>query len=148
MFGWDALNNKWNQWVLSYGTERQADLLGWLKFGGLSWQSMAILLLTAVGAVVVGIVVLALKQERQTDDAIVRSYQNFCRKLARRGLRRWSYEGPGDFAERVAIQRCATSASCTPGCATAPIAPRSRSICCAAPCGASDPDEGTRAKRS
>ena len=104
-FGWDALNNKWNQWVLSYGTERQANLLGWLKFGGLSWQSMAILLLTAVGAVVVGIVVLALKQERQTDDAIVRSYQNFCRKLARRGLRRWSYEGPGDFAERVAAQR-------------------------------------------
>lgn len=105
LFGWDALNNKWNQWVLSYGAERQADLLGWLSFGGLTWQSAAILLLAAVGAAVVGIAVLVLKRERHAEDVMVRAYQDFCRKLARRGLSRWSYEGPGDFAERVAAQR-------------------------------------------
>jgi protein-glutamine gamma-glutamyltransferase len=105
LFGWDALNNKWNQWVLSYGAERQADLLGWLNVGGLSWQSTAILLLAALGALLVGIVILALKRERQAEDAIVRAYQDFCRKLTRRGLSRWSYEGPGDFAARIAAQR-------------------------------------------
>ena len=104
-FAWDALNNKWNQWVLSYGVERQADLLGWLSLGGLSWQNTAILLLAAVGAALVGVVIFILKRERQTEDAIVRAYQGFCRKLARRGLNRRSYEGPVDFARRVAAQR-------------------------------------------
>jgi transglutaminase-like putative cysteine protease len=104
-FAWDALNNKWNQWVLSYGVERQADLLGWLSLGGLSWQNMAILLLAVVGAMLVGMVIFMLKRERQAEDAIVRTYQAFCRKLARRGLSRRSYEGPVDFARRVAAQR-------------------------------------------
>jgi transglutaminase-like putative cysteine protease len=104
-FAWDALNNKWNQWVLSYGPERQADLLGWLKFGGLSWQSMAIVLLAALSTVAVGIVILAFRRERRAEDGIVRTYQNFCRKLARRGLSRRNYEGPDDFAERVAARR-------------------------------------------
>jgi transglutaminase-like putative cysteine protease len=105
LFGWDALNNKWNQWVLSYGAERQADLLGWLELGGLAWQSTAIVLLALVGTALVGIMVLLFKRERRCDDVIVRVYQDFCRKLARRGLNRRSYEGPTAFAERVAAQR-------------------------------------------
>ena len=105
LFGWDALNNKWNQWVLSYGMERQADLLGWLNFGGLAWQNTAILLLTLAGAAMVGIVILLFKRERRSEDIIVRMYQDFCRKLARRGLSRRPYEGPTAFAERVATQR-------------------------------------------
>jgi transglutaminase-like putative cysteine protease len=104
-FAWDALNNKWNQWVLSYGVERQANLLGWLRLGGLSWQNTAILLLAALGAALVGMVIFMLKRERQAEDALVRAYQAFCRKLARRGLSRRPYEGPVDFARRVAAQR-------------------------------------------
>jgi transglutaminase-like putative cysteine protease len=104
-FAWDALNNKWNQWVLSYGVERQANLLGWLSLGGLSWQNTAILLLAVVGAALVGMVIFMLTRERQAEDAIVRAYQAFCRKLARRGLSRRSYEGPVDFARRVTAQR-------------------------------------------
>jgi len=104
-FAWDALNNKWNQWVLSYGPERQANLLRWLKFGGLRWQSMAIVLMAALSTAALGIVMLTLKRERRAEDGIVRAYQNFCRKLARRGLGRQGYEGPDDFAERVAARR-------------------------------------------
>ena len=80
-------------------------MLGWLSLGGLSWQNAAILLLAAVGALLVGMVIFMLKRERQAEDAIVRTYQAFCRKLARRGLSRRSYEGPVDFARRVAAQR-------------------------------------------
>ena len=80
-------------------------LLGWLKVGGIRWQSTAILLLTAAGALLVGIVIFVLMRERRDDDAIVRAYRDFCRKLARRGLIRRSYEGPFDFAKRVTSQR-------------------------------------------
>lgn len=104
-YSWDALNNKWNQWVLSYGAERQANLLGWLKVGGFRWQSTAILLLAAAGAFLVGIVIIVLMRERRDDDAIVRTYRDFCRKLARRGLSRRSCEGPFDFATRIIYQR-------------------------------------------
>jgi hypothetical protein len=61
--------------------------------------------LAAVGTVVLGMVLLVLTRERQSDDVVIRAYQDFCRKLARRGLNRRSYEGPLDFAERVAARR-------------------------------------------
>lgn len=104
-FAWDALDNKWNLWVLSYGKDRQANLLAGLNFGGLGWQSTAILLLTLVGTILVTMMIVATTRKRRSRDAVVHAYQNFCRKLARRGLSRWPYEGPGDFAERVAAQR-------------------------------------------
>ena len=34
-------------------------------------------------------------------DPVQRQYRRFCRRLAKQGLRRRSYEGPRDFADRV-----------------------------------------------
>jgi len=104
-YGLDALNNKWNQWVLSYGPQRQAELLGWLGRGGIAWQSVAALLLAALGGILTWIVVQLLKRQRRPHDPAVLAYQRLCRKLARRGLDRPAHEGPGAFAARIAAQR-------------------------------------------
>jgi len=105
LYGLDALNNKWNQWVLSYGPDRQAQLLGWLRLGGLSWQAGAVLLLAAAGGLALWIVVQLLKRERRPSDLSILAYQGFCRKLARRGLPRLAHEGPSAFAARVSARR-------------------------------------------
>jgi hypothetical protein len=104
-YGLDALNNKWNQWVLSYGPQRQAELLSWLGRGGVAWQSVAALLLAGLGGMLTWTIVQLLKRQRRPRDPAVLAYQRFCRKLARRGLSRPEYEGPGAFAARIAAQR-------------------------------------------
>jgi len=105
LYGLDALNNTWNQWVLSYGPERQAELLGWLSLGGLAWQGTALLLLAVLGTLLVWAAVQTLKRKDRPRDRAALAYQGFCHKLARCGLPRLAHEGPTAFAARVAARR-------------------------------------------
>jgi transglutaminase-like putative cysteine protease len=41
---WEALNNQWNQWVLSYARGQQFNLMKALGFEAPSWQDLAVLL--------------------------------------------------------------------------------------------------------
>jgi transglutaminase-like putative cysteine protease len=41
---WEALNNRWNQWVLNYTQSRQLDLLRALGFNAPDWQDLAMAL--------------------------------------------------------------------------------------------------------
>jgi len=43
--GWEALNNGWNQWVLSYSRRQQFDLLQNLGIRSPDWQSLGLVLL-------------------------------------------------------------------------------------------------------
>jgi transglutaminase-like putative cysteine protease len=52
---WDAINNSWNKWVLSYNSTRQLDLLKELGIEDPDWQKLAsLLLLAAAGALLLG----------------------------------------------------------------------------------------------
>lgn len=104
-YGWDALNNAWNQWVLGYNHERQRELLqrlGLLYFG---WQGALAFLFGTIGMVLAAVALYLLHQGRQRPDAVVRLYTRYCRLLARCGLRRAPHEGPSTFARRVAAAR-------------------------------------------
>jgi len=98
---WDAFNNRWNQWVLAYGPERQTDLLSWLSVGGLAWQSVAAGVLGIAGGLIVLLVMLGLKTRGRTIDRVHAAYQDYCVRLARRGLARAADEGPADYARRA-----------------------------------------------
>lgn len=50
-FGWEAMNNRWNQWVLNYTQNQQLNLLKNLGFDTPSWQDLGTLLLALVVAV-------------------------------------------------------------------------------------------------
>ncbi len=49
---WDALNAKWNDWILGYGPEKQNRFLEWLGMEDPDWRQMMLTLL----AIVVGII--------------------------------------------------------------------------------------------
>ena len=46
--GWEALNNRWNQWVLNYSRGQQIDVLKKLGVKSPSWEDLALLLIGAL----------------------------------------------------------------------------------------------------
>jgi hypothetical protein len=102
-YGWDAVNNGWNQWVLAYGPELQQSFLAWLGFKNTSWQE----LVTWMGALVVAILgVLAARlaclNRPLPPEPVQRAWLALCARLGAAGLARASHEGPLDFARRAA----------------------------------------------
>lgn len=104
-YGWDALDNGWNLWVLGYNRLRQEELLGRLGLLRFGWQGAVAMMLTAT-ALVLGVVLLRLLLPRRgQSEPVVRLYARYCRKLARIGLPRAPHEGPAAFARRAAQAR-------------------------------------------
>lgn len=101
---WEALNNRWNQWVLNYTQSRQLDLLRSLGFQSPSWQHLGYLLAGAVTVASLLGAVVSLWQRRRVDPwlallgqartALVRrgvavSAQATPRELAQAARQRW-----------------------------------------------------------
>lgn len=99
---WDAINNGWNQWVLGYNRERQMELLSRLTGSRLSWQDLAVALISAVSVVVLVIAFFLLRARHTKVDPLQKLYAEFLRKLETVGLKRYSHEGPQHFGERAA----------------------------------------------
>lgn len=100
---WDAVDMAWNTWVLDYSVERQQQLLRRLGFQAPSALQMVQLL-----AGVSSLLLLAYAfygWRAPTRDPVLRTYEKFCRKLARIGLVRAPHEGAQDFASRCAQQQ-------------------------------------------
>ena len=107
---WDTLNNSWNEWVLAYGPDRQKEFLSGFGFGPVDWADMTVAMTVALGGL--GLLVAGLRwRSRLPRDPVVRAWQGFCDRLARRGLARGHQEGPLAFAERVALSRPELAAS-------------------------------------
>ena len=98
---WDALTNRWNQWVLGYNPDRQLEVLSRLGMKQPSWESMTLILFWSVGGVLLLVAVWLLRGRRR-EDAVQRAWLRFCEKLARAGLERAKTEGPLDYAGRAA----------------------------------------------
>jgi transglutaminase-like putative cysteine protease len=83
--GWDAMNHRWNQWVLSYTQTRQLDLLKDIGFDAPSWEDLIVLLC----AIVVTLSLLAAAWsawEQQRQDPWLRLLGRARARLSRAGL--------------------------------------------------------------
>lgn len=105
-FAVDAVANAWNQWVLSYNTQRQQQFLRNLGLDSTDWKSLSVLLLAGAAAATLLGALLALRGllPGRRDPAVL-AWERLCRKLARAGLERSPSEGPQAFASRVAAAR-------------------------------------------
>ena len=97
---WEALTNRWNQWILGYDFERQRDVMSFLGVQSPTWQTLAMLLFWSVGAVL-GLVAIWLLAQIKRHDPVQQAWFAFCNKLAKAGLARASSEGPLDFSVRA-----------------------------------------------
>ena len=109
-YRWDAVTNDWNQWVLGYNPQRQRDLLARLGMRSPDWQRMTTLLAVLSGTLLLGLTLWALRQKRRIDPAQA-LWLRATGRLARRGLPRRPWEGPRDYAHRIAAARPDLSAA-------------------------------------
>jgi len=100
---WDSIANAWNQWVLGYNPERQRVLLSRVGFSDATWRLMALALVCVTGLITLTLSLIMLRKLRiAVRDPVKRAYLKFCGKLARKGLPRELFEGPLDYADRLA----------------------------------------------
>jgi len=98
--GWEALNNRWNQWVLSYSRGSQFDLLRQLGFDEPSWEDLAVLLASAFGVLSLAAAGWAWWDRHHTDPW-VRQMQRLRAALQRLGVSAGEHEAPRTLAQRV-----------------------------------------------
>lgn len=100
----DALDNRWNQWVLGYNPARQKALLAEFGVANADWQTITALMGGACTIVMALLTAWALRR-RTAADALDRSWSLFCKRLASAGHPRAAWEGPQDYADRVSRVR-------------------------------------------
>jgi hypothetical protein len=112
-FAWDAANTLWRERVIEFNARSQERLLEWLGISDPDWRALGILLAAGI-ALALGVLGLQLARELrfQGADPVQRSYERFCRRLERFGLKREAYEGALDFAARVRRLRADLAAEC------------------------------------
>lgn len=104
--GWDAVSNRWNQWVLGYTPERQNRFLASIGLPDVNWQQMVAALTAATGALLLTFaLVMFWRLRRRRVDEVQRLWLRFCHAMAARGVARKRAEGPRDFAARVTRAR-------------------------------------------
>ncbi len=104
-YSWDAVNNQWNQWIISYGPQRQKEFLSQFGLKDINWSSMLFLITAFVSLILVYLAFTLLRFSPAHKDPVKITYDKFCRKLSRCGIRRDASEGPVDFSRRAASAR-------------------------------------------
>jgi transglutaminase-like putative cysteine protease len=103
-FRWEAITNTWNQWVLGYDPLRQREVLSRLGMREPDWKTMTATLAVFCGLLLLGLTLWALHRRIRLDP-VLRAWNRLSNRLARIGLARRSWEGPQDYARRVAQAR-------------------------------------------
>jgi transglutaminase-like putative cysteine protease len=103
---WQAMNSRWDTWVVGYNGQRQRDFFSQMGFGDIDWRTLGFWLLVATfavgGAVSIGLLV---RDRPPRADPSVAAWSRFCGKLATAGLARAPHEGPLDYANRIRATR-------------------------------------------
>ena len=98
--GWEAMNNRWNQWVLTYSRGQQFDLLENIGFASPSWEDLALLLIGALSTLSLAAAGWAW-WERRHQDPWARQFAQVRRALRPLGLPARAHEGPRALAAQV-----------------------------------------------
>jgi len=96
----DTAESAWQRWVISYGANRQRQLLEALGAGSMQGlQQLGVLAM--IIALVFAAYIVATRPQRRAIDRVQRHYLRLCQQLARLGTDRAVHEGPVDFLTRA-----------------------------------------------
>jgi transglutaminase-like putative cysteine protease len=97
---WEALDNRWNQWVLNYSSGQQLDLLKNLGFRAPSWEDLSLLLIGVLSTLALAGAGWAWWDRRRVDPW-VRQMDSVRRALQRLDVAAAAHEAPRTLAQRV-----------------------------------------------
>jgi transglutaminase-like putative cysteine protease len=107
----DALNAKWNEWVLGYGPDQQSTFLERLGMEDPNWRKLMLTLVVASTLLLLAISGILLARNRGPDvDEPLRLYRKF---VARTGLPQRPGESPYAYLERLGRHSSASQAMAT-----------------------------------
>jgi len=96
---WDAMNAKWNEWILGYGPENQDKFMEWLGMDDPDWRKMMLTLVgLVVGLILLISLILSLRYRAPKRDRAAILYSRF---VKRSGLEPVTGETPAVFAARA-----------------------------------------------
>ena len=98
--GWEAVNNRWNQWVLNYSRGQQLDLLKNVGFHSPSWEDLSLVLIGTLSSMALSGAAWAWWDRRRVDPW-VRQMDSVRRALQQLDLPAESHEPPRTLARRV-----------------------------------------------
>ena len=101
-FAWDAVNNRWNQWVLGYNNKKQKAFFAAIGIPEISWQGLSQLLFSILAVLTGGLAFLVFSN--QSKDKTQKTYFKFLKKMKKQGLIKEASEGAYDFAHRAIIK--------------------------------------------
>jgi len=102
LFYWDAIDNQWNQWVVGYDQKFQQRLLEQIFNKKIDiTESMTYMIIGLILLTLIISLFIIKPWKRQKLDPVVKLYNDFCRKLALKGITRKPHEGPLDYADRA-----------------------------------------------
>ena len=97
---WEAINNRWNQWVLNYSRGQQFDVLKRLGVHSPSWEDLALLLIGALSTLAFGGAAWAW-WDRHRVDPWVRQLESMRAALRRLGVAAAAHDAPRALAARL-----------------------------------------------
>ena len=100
---WEAVNNRWNQWVMSYSRNQQVDLLKRLGLSSTGWEDMVRLLIGALSALAASVALWAWWEQRRVEPW-ARQMIRLRAALKRVGISTADHEAPRKLAQRVREQ--------------------------------------------
>lgn len=103
-FVMDAINNRWNHWILGYNNKRQKAFFSAIGIPEITWQGLSQLLFSIL-AVLTGLLALIIfSSQSKKKNKIQRYYLKFLKKMKKQGLIKALSEGAGDFSQRAIIK--------------------------------------------
>jgi transglutaminase-like putative cysteine protease len=106
---WDMVNNRWNQWVMTYSIADQFRLfssfgINFEKFKG-AFQFLLIAAAVIGAAIFFVLALMLIWQPPRRGDQVARSWQIFRKKLRQAGIVPQDFHGPADLLAAVATAR-------------------------------------------
>lgn len=100
-FAWDAVNNRWNQWVLGYNNKKQKAFFAAIGIPEISWQGLSQLLFSILGLLSIVLAFIIFSGSSKNKDEVQIAYAHFLKKMKKQGIVKTDFEGALDFSQRA-----------------------------------------------
>lgn len=100
-FAWDAVNNRWNQWVLGYNNKRQKAFFGAIGIPEITWQGLTQLLFSILSLLTALLAYIIFSNKTNRSSETQNIYSKFLKKMKSFDLRKEASEGANDFCLRA-----------------------------------------------
>ena len=103
-FAWDAVNNRWNQWVLGYNNKKQKAFFAAIGIPEISWQGLSQLLFGFLAVLTAILALVIFSGQRKNKDVTQNIYFKFIKKVNKRGIKKLLSEGASSFCQRASLK--------------------------------------------